>query len=316
MKKILALAIATALTSPVVLAANTPSNVGDVTYLGNIVANSPMWQWTVNDYPGGRLDAKPSTATTANGVTTYPLNGQAFIAASGYLPSFVGINVSSATATRVGTFDITSLTDQKGAAPANITDAQKGAVTFTISASGYNTSGQAVEGKLLLKATEVRGSRYATIPDSSTAPDTGTRFVVIFGGSNASFPTSSSSSCFAGVGSYTTGNIIGGTPDAPTAGEQSPTAFAAFVKALQESDARGSAPRFSTLPYPPAATKHPGDNNCFTSTISYLTATNTTFRTPYLAAAHVLELTPVELQFTTPLSGGWNSALTVTAYTM
>lgn len=77
-------------------AAKQPDTVGDVTLYGNITANSPMWQWTVNDYPGARLDAKPSTAdTTVAGTVSYPLSGQWFVAASGYLPSFVPGKIGS-----------------------------------------------------------------------------------------------------------------------------------------------------------------------------------------------------------------------------
>ncbi|MEY0067466.1 hypothetical protein AB7W80_06645 [Providencia rettgeri] len=317
MKKMLALAIATALTSPMALADNPPSNVGDVTYLGNIVANSPMWQWTVNDYPGGSLDAKPSEVVEANGTYTYPLNGQAFIAASGYLPSFVGINLASGISSTLGTRDITSLTDQNGAAPADITDAQKGAVTFTIAASGYDLSGQAVEGKLLLKATEVRGLRQARTNTTGSSEATHTKQLYVFGTTSTQL-TSGVDSCFAGTGKFSSMlEVVSGDADSPAAGSQSPVAFTEFVTALQKADATGSAPTFASITNTSANVAIASPSTCTSPTqTTYGVSNDSNTKLAYVAAAHVMELTPIELQFTNPLSGAWNSTLTVTAYTM
>ncbi|MEY0025063.1 hypothetical protein AB7W40_13810 [Providencia rettgeri] len=317
MKKILALAIAAALASPMALADNPPRNVGDVTYLGNIVANSPMWQWTVNDYPGGRLDAKPSEVVEANGTYTYPLHGQAFIAASGYLPSVVGINLASGIFSTLGTRDITSLTDQNGAAPADITDAQKGAVTFTIAASGYDLSGQAVEGKLLLKATEVRGFRTAITAAAGSSEGIRAKRLYVFGKTAPLF-TRGADSCFAGTGKFTsTAEVVNGDADSPAPGSQTPAAFAEFVTALQKADTTGSAPPYSSITGSNVNETIAWASSCVTPTQN-ANATNgdDTVKLDYIAAAHVMELTPIELQFTNPLSGAWNSTLTVTAYTM
>ncbi|MEX9939452.1 hypothetical protein AB7Z36_04055 [Providencia rettgeri] len=317
MKKILALAIAAALASPMALADNPPSNVGDVTYLGNIVANSPMWQWTVNDYPGGRLDAKPSEVKETNGTYTYPLNGQAFIAASGYLPASTGINISSGPGSYIGTQDKTSLTDQNGASPRDLSDAQNGAVTFSIAASGYDAAGQAVEGKLLLKATEVRGNRTAQTDNYATNPVKKLKLLSIRA-STAPSTTSGSDSCFVGTGAFPSANaVVTGTAESPQGGSQSPTAFAEFVNNLHKADQSGSAPMYDALTgYATNLVMALNPECIHASTAIPLMVTSSSTRLDYFAAAHVMELTPIELQFSTPLSGAWNSTLTVTAYTM
>ncbi|WP_273818798.1 hypothetical protein [Providencia rettgeri] len=320
MKKMLALAIATALASPIALADNPPSNVGDVTYLGNIVANSPMWQWTVNDYPGGRLDAKPSEVVEVNGTYTYPLNGQAFIAASGYLPSFVGISVASGSSSTLGTRDITTLTDQNGTAPSDITDAEKGAVTFAIAASGYDSSGQAVEGKLKLKATELRATRYAlyTARTSGGTPIKDTKATLVYGANSPVLSLSPGDSCFIGTGSYSSnGGVASGTADNPTKGEQSDTSFNALLSALAIADTAGNAPSYSSLTDFMYNNTFSQPAYCVLQTVSpTLSPATSTASYIYMSGAHILELTPVELQFSAPLSGTWNSTLTVTAYTM
>nr|WP_181375442.1 hypothetical protein [Pectobacterium carotovorum]ALG88440.1 Hypothetical protein [Pectobacterium carotovorum] len=241
MKKVLAIAIAAVLATPMALA-NTPDDVGDVTYIGNIVANSPMWQWTVNDYPGGRLDAKPSTATTSGENTTYPLTASPYIAVSGYLPSFVGINAGTVSS-YIGTRDITSLTDQTGAAPANITDAQKGSVTFTIAATGTDTGGSPVQGTLKLKSTEVRGYRYAARSDGEKKY----KRTIVFGSTVKISPTPGGS-CFIGSGTHTSlAAVVDGTSAAPASASFTTTSFNSFLSGLNSANANGTAPHFQTL---------------------------------------------------------------------
>lgn len=159
MNKVIALAVAAAVMSPMAaLADNTPDNVGNVTLLGNIVANSPMWQWTVNDYPGGRLDAKPSTATTANGVTTYKLNGQKFIAVSAFLPSLTAASLSPHSGIQ-GFSDKAAFAGNLGAPIQYVRDEGKGMVSFSVRAFAKDESGGNLIGELRLEATELRGMK-------------------------------------------------------------------------------------------------------------------------------------------------------------
>ncbi|HHQ2585779.1 TPA: hypothetical protein ACSPKR_003176 [Providencia rettgeri] len=316
MKNILALAIAAAMASSMAIAANTPDNVGDVTYLGNIVANSPMWQWTVNDYPGGRLDVKPSAATTANGKTTYPLTASPFIAVSGYLPSTQSINDSTIGASNIGLADITTFTDGNGNPITDIADMKKGAVTFTISANSTNISGTPVVGKLTLTSTELRAARLAGTDSSGNKSNLTTTLLA----STTSGLPITSGSCFSGVGSYSsTSNVVGGTAIAPTTGEQSPTAFNALLAALSSADANGSAPKFSTLTGYLNNGAITGSSTCSNSSSSVVggaAGTTQGNKYNYLAAAHIVELTPKSLVFNEPVSGAWNATLNVTAYQM
>lgn len=312
MKKILALAITAALSTSVVFAAdNVQGNVGDVTYLGNIVANSPMWQWTVNDYPGARLDAKPGDAQDVDGKKVYPLNGQTFIAVSGYLPSFVGILYGQDYKTTLGVRDITTLTDQKGQKPANITDGKNGATTFTISATASDQTGVPVEGLLVLKASEIRGWKSVTENKAE---------IWVYGSIAHQKPVSGNNSCFIGTGSFASNDdIIQGTATAPTGGKWSPTAFNAFINGLNSADSEGAAPRFNTIDIKSKAdVVTVASRSCYSPSINYSHSYSDSdnYRYHYLAAAHVMELTPVELAFSTPVHGAWSSTLTVTAYTM
>lgn len=315
MKNILALAIAAAMASSMAMAANTPDSVGDVTYLGNIVANSPMWQWTVNDYPGGRLDVKPSAATTANGKTTYPLTASPFIAVNGYLPSLLSINEGSLNS-NIGLIDITTFTDGNGNPIADITDAKKGAVTFTITANSTNISGTAVTGKLTLTSTELRAVRLA---GSSINGQKLSFRTVLLASTTAGLPTAGSS-CFSGVGSYTTtSNVVGGTAVTPTVGEQSATAFNALLAALSSADAIGNAPKLSTLTGYTDNTAAAGNSTCVNGTANLsggLVTGSQSTKIDYLSAAHIVELTPKNLVFNEPVSGAWNATLNVTAYQM
>ncbi|MEM8183462.1 hypothetical protein Q4R69_17145 [Morganella morganii subsp. sibonii] len=317
MKKLIAVAVAGAMMAPLaVQAENMPDNVGTVTYMGNIVANSPMWQWTVNDYPGGRLDTKPSTATTANGVTTYPLAGQAFIAVSGYLPSLVGINIASGESTTLGIRDITTLTDQAGNAIANVTDAQKGAVTFTIAASALGADGGEVTGTLKLKSTELRGARFAYTSNYATKPTKSQKSILLAGGTRVELPTQAGS-CFSGTGSYSSkSDVISGTGTSPSAGSQSATAFSAFLTALTSADASGAAPSWVSLTGYSEDSASGWGATCMGPTALSFAISSSTTKVDYLSAAHIMELTPVELAFSTPVQGTWSSTLTVTAYQM
>lgn len=316
MKKLLALAIAAAIASPMAIAANTPDNIGDVTYLGNIVANSPMWQWTVNDYPGGRLDVKPSAATTANGKTTYPLTASPFIAVNGYLPSLLSINEGSLNS-NIGVVDVTTFTDGNGNPIADITDAKKGAVTFTITANSTNISGTPVTGKLTLTSTELRAVRVA---GSSSINGQKSSFRTVLLASTTAFLPSAGSSCFSGVGSYTTtSNVVGGTAITPTVGEQSATAFNALLAALSSADDIGNAPKLSTLTGYTDNTAAAGNSSCVNGTASLsggLVTGSQSIKIDYLSAAHIVELTPKNLVFNEPVSGAWNATLNVTAYQM
>lgn len=315
MKNILVLAILAVIASPMAIAANTPDNVGDVTYLGNIVANSPMWEWTVNNYPEGRLDVKPSASTTANGKTTYPLTASPFIAVSGYLPSLLSINEGTLNS-NIGIGDITTFTDGNGNPIADITDAKNGAVTFTITANSTNINGTPVTGKLTLTSTELRGLRIASTLNSGQKSSQ--RFILL-ASTTVRLPTAGSS-CFSGVGSYSsTSTVIGGTATAPTVGEQSATAFSALVAALSSADANGIAPKFATLTGYTENNAAAGSSNCVTRTASLtgglVTGAQST-KIDYLSAAHIVELTPKSLAFNEPVSGAWNATLNVTAYQM
>ena len=311
MKKILSLAFSAALVSPLALAVNTPDTVGNVTYFGNIVANSPMWQWTVNDYPGGRLDAKPSQAITVDGLTTYPLQGAAFIAVSGFLPA-MSTSSGAVLTNSFGFADKTQFTDSQGYPPSDVSNSNKGAVTFKISAQGTNSTGNPIQGKLVLNATEVRGYRNAYT--TSTTKHAEFR---IFGKTTMT-PIVAGGSCFIGIGAYSsTSAALSGTPLAPVNGETSTTAWNAFMAALTSAETTGNAGSFASI-----AADAGGDararssGNCGDPTPWWDKWPNSNYDTFYGDAAHVVELKPVSLEFSEPLSGAWTSTLTVTAYQM
>ncbi|NHN51111.1 hypothetical protein HAV27_05535 [Providencia rettgeri] len=316
MKKILALAIATALASPMALADNTPDNVGDVTYMGNIVANSPMWQWTVNDYPGGRLDADPSDMVESGGKYTYPLKtAQSFIAFSGYLPSRAGINLSSLDSS-LGLKDIVSLTgaDGKPIMVSN-TGIADGSAYITIPTVVKDSSGKDVAGSLTLKAYDMRASHVARGgKQSNGGPRAYNGVTIIY----PTGPSTGSDSCFVS-GSNWDDVTVSGTPAAPQISGTSSAAVQALVSALKEATAHGNVD--------PSVIEASNWNDnyvvksgetCDTPTMwtPHGNITTSSFVTRYAAGARILELKPVEISFNTPVSGAWSSTLTVTAYQM
>lgn len=314
MKKFLALAIAAAMASPVALGAeHTVDNVGDVTYAGNIVANSPMWQWTVNDYPGGRLDAKPSESITEDGITTYPLVGQAFIAVSGYLPAFT--SVKTPIPGKIGMQDKTAL---YGADGAQVLDTDNNdelhTVSFTIPATGTTAGGASVTGTLQLTSTELRGYRVADIAEDSGRPELSrVQFRLLQTPSGKGVVQDGS--CFAGTPA---GITINGTPHNFTLVGTSPTSEAAFISALGQADTQGNAPQFIEFAEgaQSVAVSTTGCENATTYGWSLTNKPEAASLIAYYSAAHVLELTPSQLAFSTPIVGTWSSVLTVTAYQM
>ncbi|MEY0532417.1 hypothetical protein AB7351_20700 [Providencia rettgeri] len=315
MKKILALAIATALASPMALADNTPDNVGDVTYMGNIVANSPMWQWTVNDYPGGRLDAKPSDMVESGGKYTYPLKtAQSFIAFSGYLPSRAGINFSSLSSS-LGYKDIVSLTgaDGKPIMVSN-TGIADGSAYITIPTVGKDLSGKDVAGSLTLKAYDMRAAHTARGGKLSAGGGTAYNHIDIV---YPTGPSTGSDSCFVS-GSNWDDVTVSGTPTSPQISGTSSTAVQALLSALSEATAQGNVD-------PSVIDEANWTNNaayksgwtCSDATQSSPHGTiSTVYETKFASGARILELKPVEISFNTPVSGAWSSTLTVTAYQM
>ncbi|MGX4743960.1 hypothetical protein GKR48_15685 [Providencia sp. wls1943] len=312
-KNLIAIAVAAAIMSPMAAIANLPpDNVGNVTYMGNIVANSPMWQWTVNDYPGPRLDAKPNEATTtADGVTTYKLAGQPFIAVSGYLPSMTGM-VGPDTNT-IGVRDITEFRDGNGSPITDIKSlAEPQAMSFAISAVSTDASGAQAVGKLTLKATEVRGGQYAGI-NNSDGRKVLASYVVTTSGKKIQTP---GGSCFVGNGGPALTFSGEGADIKFTNGSK--TAAAAYLNALQQADVTGNIKLASLDGY---TNSPPSEYNagCETPTTEFMSSVTspTAHRTyHYMAAAHIVELTPTELEFNTPVQGAWNATLNVTAYQM
>ncbi|MGF7483724.1 hypothetical protein [Providencia sp. SP181] len=237
---------------------------------------------------------------------------------SGYLPSFVDIN-SGPRGGAVGVRDITALTDQAGAPIADITDAGPGATTFTIAASGKNARGQDVNGKLVLKGTELRAVRGATAPDEGN--NNGTLRIMMAATSQLAKPTPRGS-CFSGSGAYANAkDVLGGTATNPTAGTASATAYQALFSAFDAADAQGTAPRYATIKNSrygtdAISTDFSGSGCNVATTWNGVRATSDKWSYLYIAGAHVLELTPLSLKFSEPLSGAWSSTLTVTAYQM
>lgn len=295
-------------------AAVPPDNVGDVTLYGNITANSPMWQWTVNDYPGSRLDAKPSTAdTSVAGKVSYPLNGQWFVAATGYLPSFVGTKIGSV-ASAVGVADITTLTSPDG--PVTLSTAGTVA-TVTLPARGTDTSGKTLAGTLTLNADEMRGLIRKYTDGNTKAANS-----FLFSDASALAATPGGS-CWVGrpgaptsnLTSTTTATTIGAISDAGLNAASGVTG--ALNQLFKSADAAGTVQWANLTGYTISALAMATSSGCTQQ------SSGTKITTPaessvydYIAAAHALSLKPQTLTFPAAASGAWNATLTVTAYQM
>lgn len=279
-------------------AAVPPDNVGDVTLYGNITANSPMWQWTVNDYPGARLDAKPSTAdTSVVGKVSYPLNGQWFVAATGYLPSFVPAKIGSVDST-VGVRDITTLTSPDGPVTLSTTGT---VATVTLPATGTDAAGKTLAGTLTLNADEMRG-----LIQKSTSGSTKTANTYIYSSASA-IPATSGGSCWVGRPGAPTSNITSTTTT---------SAIGALNQLFKSADAAGVV-QWANIPSYTTLTTTVAQQACTTPSIgtNVTNPTNTTVF-DYVASAHALSLKPQTLTFPAAASGAWNATLTVTAYQM
>ena len=294
-----------------------PDSVGDVTLYGNITANSPMWQWTVNDYPGARLDAKPSTAdTSVAGKVTYPLNGQWFIAASGYLPSYVPGIIGAVTA-NFGNADITTLTSPDGPIEVTTTGAT---ATVSIPATGTDAGGATITGKLMLNADELRGatSKY-TDSNGSTAEGW-------LSYSKIAEPATPGGSCWVGRGTDDTAKLTKtqtatNLPVFTDTGTNSASGATAAVNAAFRSADEAGALRYATVEANRVDKVAAEETYCRDSSSGAggggdTRPTDSPATTTYRAAAHVLALKPTVLSFPTPASGAWNATLTVTAYQM
>ncbi|MEG2734335.1 MAG: hypothetical protein RR962_03255 [Hafnia sp.] len=300
-------------------ATTPPDSVGDVTLYGNITANSPMWQWTVNDYSGPRLNAKPSTAdTSVAGKVTYPLPGQWFIAASGYLPSYVPGKIG-AVISLIGNADITTLTSPDG--PVVLTTTGTTA-TVSIPATGTDASGAPIVGNLVLNADELRGGVFKIV--NGTAINAGAFLTY----RATATPATSGGSCWVGRGADTVANLTRtqtatALPVYTDAGPNSASGAAAAVNsAFATADAAG------VVRYAGVGTYTTNNINtgsataagCSTSSSSLGGADTQTAdeESPvlYKSAAHVLALQPASLSFPKAASGVWNATLTVTAYQM
>lgn len=309
--KIASLAVALALSSTTLItqAATPPDNVGSHLLFGNIVANSPMWQWTVNAYPGGRLDAKPSTATKSGNNVTYPLaNAQWFIAASGYLPSSVSLP-SGLTGGDAGFTDKTSLSSPDGAITTNVTTLPS---TITLPAKATSTAGIAITGTLTLQGDEVRGALRKVMNGAS--PSVPVSNILIKNGATASDAVHNGS-CWVGSPAQPVANwaVTGSGTVLPVLSRTTLTesgAINAFNTNLGLADTNGNVKYSSTLP---------------TATVSFVTdnagclagsPTNNNADRPYGSAAHVLALKPVSVTFPGDVLGQWSATLTVTAYQM
>lgn len=294
-------------------AAVPPDNVGDVTLYGNITANSPMWQWTVNDYPGARLDAKPSTAdTSVVGKVSYPLNGQWFVAATGYLPSFVPAKIGSVDST-VGVRDITTLTSPDGPVTLSTTGT---VATVTLPATGTDAAGKTLAGTLTLNADEMRG-----LIQKSTSGSTKTANTYIYSSASA-IPATSGGSCWVGrpgaptsnITSTTTTSAIGALSD--TGLNSTSGVTGALNQLFKSADAAGVV-QWANIPSYTALTTTVAQQACTTPSIgtNVTNPTNTTVF-DYAASAHALSLKPQTLTFPAAASGAWSATLTVTAYQM
>lgn len=294
-------------------AAVSPENVGDVTLYGNISANSPMWQWTVNDYPGGRLDVKPSTAdTSVAGKVSYPLNGQWFVAATGYLPSFSSAKIGSVNST-VGMRDITTLTSPDG--PVTLSTAGTVA-TVTLPATGTDTSGRALAGTLTLNADEMRGLLQKSTNGSNKASNG-----YIYSSASAIAATPGGS-CWVGRPGAPTSNITS-TTTTSAIGDLSDTGLnsasgvtGALNQLFKNSDAAGVA-KWANLAGYSAFILNVSLLDCNTGSMgTNVTNPTSTIVYDYVASAHALSLKPQTLTFPVAASGAWSATLTVTAYQM
>lgn len=316
MNKLVALTVAAVvMSSMAAMAVNTPDNVGNVTLLGNIVANSPMWQWTVNDYPGPRLDAKPSEATTENGVTKYKLVSQPFIAVSGYLPSTT--SVVSQNVTGLGNRDITTFTDADGNTITNLTNLPEPmSVSFTIKATSQSASGQTVDGKLRIKSTEIRGMKTITYHRSNNSV---LMDIFVFASNVPAHTDSEEDSCFVGTNGVLPG--FTGQVDNPGITGVSSTAAAEFFRALDHADESGVVKFSDAIKTGSNIERNritSSAQKCHTLTRANINknVNNVKLVRQYTAAAHIIELNPLELMFSTPVQGTWNATLNVTAYQM
>ncbi|RBQ33686.1 hypothetical protein C2125_13560 [Rahnella aquatilis] len=294
-------------------AVQPPTGVGDVTLSGSISAKSPMWRWTVNDYPSARLDAKPSQAdTTVQGKVSYPLSGQWFIAASGYLPSFVPGKMSSA-----GTVDITTLTSPDGPIMLSTT---ANPATVTIPATGTDSSGQIITGSLVLSADEVRGYASTDWDGSGTTVAHG----YLYAGAT-SLPSTSGGSCWVGRPASPASNYTKTQTRAslPTFSDTGPTAasgaIAALNAALLVADTSGAV-RYAMTAVNGTIDPSSGIISvaCNNSSANHIPSSRASLESEllYTAAAHILALKPQTLTFPVAATGAWNATLTVTAYQM
>jgi hypothetical protein len=297
-------------------AAMQPNNVGDVSLYGNITANSPMWQWTVNDYPGARLDAKPSAAdTSVVGTVSYPLNGQWFMAASGYLPSLVGGKIGTVS-NAIGVTDITTLTSPDGPVTLNTT---ANPATVSLPATGSDTAGRPISGTLILAADEIRGylNKYTAASGTSTA------YAYLFSATTAT-PATSAGSCWVGrpgvpAANYTRTGTATTLPVFTDAGSTAASgAVAHFNAMLAAADSAGTVRWASVLPSATMNATVVTANSCAVSSSASTVSTSetSTTRYPYRSAAHVLALRPQTVSFPVAATGAWNATLTVTAYQM
>lgn len=311
MKKLIALAVATAVMSPMVSMAavtNVSDNVGDVTLQGDIIKQASQWQWTVNDYPGQSLDAKPSEATEANDVITYKLNGQKFIAVSGFLPSFSAVNITGKNSSSYGVADKTELLGGDGQAISNIKELPAGAVSFTIPAISKDSQGNEVQGTLQLTATEIRGQQEV----ARGGTDTHGIYTFVYGSTSSVLPVVDGS-CFVGTSAFPdSASVVRGTGKQPMAGIQSATAFAAFTNALNQAELTGNAGLLNNFNDVTTDEAMMLGSACSKPTVTIGVPQSIV----YLAAAHVLELEPTAVSFNTEVKGLWNATLTVTAYQM
>lgn len=296
-------------------AAMSPDNVGDVTLYGNITANSPMWQWTVNDYPGAPLVAESSKAdTSVSGKVTYPLTGQWFIAASGYLPSYVPGKIGTVS-NIVGMTDITTLSSPDGAVTVDLTGTTP---TVTIPATRSSSSGTPETGTLALSADEVRGFVKKRIEDGSTVADG-----VLFANNFSAIARVDNGSCWVGRAAgtdFTRSQTMTSLPTWTDTGVNAGSgATSAYNTALAAADAAGQV-RYSSVGT--TGTVAPLLFNVGRCSSSNGTSQVSTYSESYpyepiyAAAAHVLALKPVSVSFPSDAAGAWNATLTVTAYQM
>lgn len=314
MNKILKMAILAGLglTALSANAANTPADVGDVTLTGSITAAKPSWQWTVNNYSGAALNASIDNAVTddATGEVTYTLNGSPFIAVSGYIP---GSTPLLSGLSFEGYTDKTSL--KSNGNPIEVTYGDDGISTFEILA----TNGQDVQGTLTLRATEIRGRTYVM---RDVNPDLAT-YNIILPSASGDRHLIEGGSCFVGMNKIT--GTYGGTISAPTApADLSSTAFTAFNAAMVSANEGGSITLDEFMTMNNVTSNEVGSYTANNSNQCDVAAAGTAGNFSgggnqgykYVAAAHILELTPSAVRFPQPVTGSWSATLTVEAYQM